>query len=205
MAVPELDIIAYERALRRPARFALAHIGLAGGLHDATGEDYDMLEKIVRYLHDAIVPFRLASYVSPELEPKTGHPMPKRGILVESRVVLVEGLAVLACFPADERIDLIALGNEVGGVAAEANRDELPEGLRGLQGPIPPLGQLFGLPLILDQRIEAFAVVVFRAGQSDYFEIIYDDFARKERPRVAGFAMAGKLPPRARTRDATVH
>jgi hypothetical protein len=42
---------------------------------------------------------------------------------------------VLTCFPADERIDLIALGNELGGIAVEANHDELPEGLRGMHGP----------------------------------------------------------------------
>jgi hypothetical protein len=80
----------------------------------------------------------------------------------------------------------------------EANRDELPEALRDLDGPIPPLGQLFGLPLILDERVGAAAIVVFRGfGDNDYFELLYDDFSRTERPRVAGFALAGELPERA--------
>jgi len=158
-----------------------------------------MLDKIVRYLHDSIVPFRLASYVTPELEPKAGHPIPAGGMLVDTQAVLVNGSVVLACFPADERIDLVALGNELGGFAVEANRDELPEALRDLDGRIPPLGQLFGVPLILDERVVAAAIVVFRGlGDNDYFEVLFDDFSRTERPRVAGFALAGELPEPAR-------
>jgi Ala-tRNA(Pro) deacylase len=171
-------------------------------VHRAEGKK--MLEKIVRHLHDSIVPFRLASYVTPELEPKAGHPLPAGGTLVDTQAVLVNGRVVLTCFPADERVDLIALGNELGGVAVEANRDELPEGLRDLHGPIPPLGQLFGMPLILDERLVRSAIVVFRGfGDNDYFEILYDDFSRMERPRVAGFALAGELPERARGQEAT--
>jgi prolyl-tRNA editing enzyme YbaK/EbsC (Cys-tRNA(Pro) deacylase) len=154
-----------------------------------------MLDKIVRYLNDSIVPFRLASYVTPEIEPKAGHPMPPGGMLVDTQAVLVNGRVVLACFPANERVDLVALGNELGALVVEANRDELPEELRDLDGRIPPLGQLLGLPLILDERVVAAAIVVFRGfGENDYFEILYDDFSRTERPRVAGFALAGELP-----------
>ena len=156
-----------------------------------------MLDNLVRYLRSAIVPFRLASYPSPELEPRAGHPLPRRGILVESRVVVISGRSVLACFPADEHIELLALGAELGGHAIEATPDELPEELRELpSSAIPPLGQLFGLPLVVDERVRHCSVVVFRAfGPSDYIEINYDDFARQERPRIASFALAGELPP----------
>jgi hypothetical protein len=85
------------------------------------------------------------------------------------------------------------VGNELGGIAVEANHDELPEGLRGLDGPIPPLG-LFGLRLALDEHVASSAVMVFRAfGENDYFELTLDDLAR-EQPRVASFALAGELP-----------
>ena len=154
-----------------------------------------MLDTLVRYLRSSVVPFRLSSYPSPELEPTVGHPMPRRGILVESRVIVVSGRRVLACFPADEHIELVALGNELGGHAIEATLEELPEEIRELPtSSIPPLGQLFGLPLVVDERIRDSAVVVFRAfGPSDYIEINYDDFARQERPRIASFALAGEL------------
>ena len=89
------------------------------------------------------------------------------------------------------------MGNELGGAAIEATLEEVPEELRELPtGEIPPLGQLFGLPLVVDERIRDCSVVVFRAfGPSDYVEINYDDFARQERPRIASFALAGELPP----------
>ncbi len=155
-----------------------------------------MLDVIVRYLHEENVPFRLISYGSEEGEPPVAHPVPAHGVLVDARFVIVDGRLVLACYRHGEHVDLSAIGNELGGTAMDALPDELPEELVGLEGAIPPLGQLFGAPLIVDEMVEGFATIVFRGfGHSAWFEVPYDDFARQEAPRVASFARAGALEP----------
>lgn len=154
-----------------------------------------MIDTIVRYLHRARVPFRLASYPSEEAEPKAAHPLPPGGMYVDTALFLVDGTPVLACFPAGETPDLAAIGAELGGIALDAGRGELPGELGHAEPPLPPFGQLFGLPLLLDERVTACAVLVFRAFRdSDYFEVPYEAFGVLEQPRVASFTRAGELP-----------
>jgi hypothetical protein len=153
-----------------------------------------MVELIVRYLRSAGVPFRLVSYPSPEAEPHVAHPMPPHSILVESRFLVADGQLVLACLPAGEHIDLATVEGELGVAALEALPDELPEDLVGAEGAIPPLGQPFGTPLLVDQRITDFAVVVFEGSPQDIFEVPYEDLARQEAPKVFSFTRAGELP-----------
>lgn len=153
-----------------------------------------MIESIVRYLHGARVPFRLASYPSEEVEPKAAHPVPRGAVLVDTEVLVVDGRAILACFRSGDAVEPAAIGAALGGLAAEGTSDELPDELRYAERPIPPLGQLFGVPIVVDTSVTTATALVFRAfGESDYFEIPYEDFARLEQPRVASFASAGEL------------
>jgi prolyl-tRNA editing enzyme YbaK/EbsC (Cys-tRNA(Pro) deacylase) len=153
-----------------------------------------MLDTIVRYLRESLVPFRLASYPSPERDPAPVHPIPPHAMLIDTRFVAVDGRLVLACCKAGENVDLAAIGNELGGAAVEAMPEDLPEVLLQFDGAIPPLGKLLGVPLIVDEAVESCAFIVFRGfGHSDYFDVAYDDFARLEQPRIASFARAGEL------------
>jgi prolyl-tRNA editing enzyme YbaK/EbsC (Cys-tRNA(Pro) deacylase) len=128
-----------------------------------------MIENIVRYLHAARIPFRLASYPSEERLPKAAHAIPAGGMLVETQILLLDGRSVLACFPAGEAPDLAAVGAALGGLAVVGTTDELPDDLRYAEPPIPPLGQLFGLPLVLDERVSRCSVLVFASfGESDF-------------------------------------
>jgi hypothetical protein len=48
---------------------------------------------------------------------------------------------------------------------------------------------------VLDERVQECSVLVFRAfGESDFFEVPYEDYARLVQPRIASFASAGELP-----------
>jgi Ala-tRNA(Pro) deacylase len=154
-----------------------------------------MLGTIVDYLHRGLVPFRLASYPSEEARPLAAHRVPPGGLLVDARPFVADGRPVLLVFPAGETVALGAAGAALGGVVAPATSEELPTELQRLDGPIPPLGQLFGLPLVADASVAGAAVVVFRAfDESVYFEIPFDDYTRLEQPRIASFASAGELP-----------
>lgn len=153
-----------------------------------------MLDVIVRYLHEENIPFRLVSYPSEERKPPVAHPIPAHAVLVDTKFVDVDGRLVLACFRDGEQVDLSAIGNDLGGNATETRPDALPEELVRLDGALPPLGQLFGATLVVDEAVEGYATIVFRGyGQSAWFEVPYDDLARVEQPRVASFARAGEL------------
>lgn len=101
---------------------------------------------------------------------------------------------MLACVRDGDHVDLAALGNDLGGTALDALPDDLPDAFIGADGDIPPLGEMFDLPLIVDEALEDCTAIVFRAaGGSAFFEVPYEDFARQERPRIASFARAGEL------------
>jgi Ala-tRNA(Pro) deacylase len=156
-----------------------------------------MLDAIVRYLHSSRVPFRLASYPSEEVEPKVAHPLTDGAVLVTSRFLVVDGRLVLASTAASDHLDLRAVSAELGGNAIEAAAEDLPEALMRGQGTgeIPPLGQLYGVPLVVDERIAEASMIAFAVFGSDFIEIAYEDFSRQEQPLVASIVRAGELGP----------
>lgn len=164
------------------------------------------LGTLVDYLHNARVPFRLASYPSEEDRPIAGHPLPPGGLLVDTRVLSIAGGGILAVFPDGEEPDLAAISTALGGVTVSATIEELPEDFRRAGEPVPPFGQLFGIPVVVDARVAAAAVLVFRAfGESTYFDVVNDDWARLEQPRVASFSSAGELKPGPRPTQPSFH
>jgi hypothetical protein len=157
-----------------------------------------ILDTIVHHLHTVGVPFRLSSYPSEEAEPKAGHRIPPNAMLVETRLVRVGGKTVLACFAAGDTIDLPAIGAALGGAAAPGSSDDLPEEFRKAEPSPPPLGQLLGMPVVVDDRVAVASVLVFRVSPgSDYVEVPFADFARAEQPRLAAIAHRPKPARRA--------
>ena len=155
-----------------------------------------MIDDVVRYLREGKVSFRAISYAAPEPEPAVAHRLPPGGQLVDAHVVLVDGKPAIACIQSGEMVDLAALARETGAPALESSTAELLDQYRGAPEPVPPLGGVFGVPLFVDERVAQAAVLTFRAfDANDYVELLYEDFARLERPRVAAFATAGELPP----------
>lgn len=160
-----------------------------------------MLDRIVRYLHESSVPFRLSTYPSPESQPKAAQPIPKFAIEVTSKVVLVGDKLTILCLASSDRADFSALANELNASVCDAVHEDLPEDLQRFEDAPPPLGQLFGMPIIVDEKVTRYASIVMSLfGESDYLEIPYDHFARQEDPRIASFGRAGELP--ARTEEA---
>jgi Ala-tRNA(Pro) deacylase len=156
-----------------------------------------MLDAVVRHLHEKNVPFRLTSRPSEEPLPHLAVRVPDGGVLVETRIVRVGGSSVIACFPMGAQVDPASLGGALGEPVLGIASGELPKSLRSAKGPIPPLGTLFQLPLVLDQRISEARLIVFQAfSENDVFEIGWGDFARLEAPRIASFAVAGELSSR---------
>jgi prolyl-tRNA editing enzyme YbaK/EbsC (Cys-tRNA(Pro) deacylase) len=155
-----------------------------------------MIDAVIRYLHRSLVPFRLTSRPSAEPYPQSAFRVPEGGVLVDTALLRVGRAVVIACYPAREKPDFAALRNLLGDLVVSASPNDFPDSLRGATGPVPPLGQLFELPLVVDTRVSEARVVVFRAFGEDYVEIAYDDLARLEQPRVGSFAFGGELGAR---------
>jgi prolyl-tRNA editing enzyme YbaK/EbsC (Cys-tRNA(Pro) deacylase) len=155
-----------------------------------------MIEAVVRYLRQAGVSFRVASYPAPEPQPNVAHRFAPGAQLVDVHVVLVDGAPALACTPAGAPINFAALAAETRAAVIEATPEELRDEYRGAPEPLPPLGGVFGVPLFVDEQILEAPIVAFRAfSPNDFFELSYDDLALVERPRVAAFARWGELTP----------
>ena len=155
-----------------------------------------MIERVVRYLEEANIPFRLAVYPMPEPSPSVAYPVKPDLLFVDARVVLVNGSPAVACATAGVPMNLGKLGSALGATVLEASAAELHDGFRGVPEPVPPLGGLFAVPLFVDEDVADVPRFVFRAfSPGSYVELAYEDFARIERPRLVSFAQAGALPP----------
>lgn len=148
-----------------------------------------MLDAVVRHLYSSGVPFRLSS--------QSPAPPTPRGTKVDTQFVLIAARLALIAFPSGLRPDHAALSNTLGAVVLEVPFEDLPDVLRG--GPVPPLGTLFGVPLVVDERLATESdIIAFQAFRADdWFDLAYDDFARLETPRVVAFATGGELTERA--------
>jgi Ala-tRNA(Pro) deacylase len=156
------------------------------------------LPHVVEYLKSNCVSFRLVSYFSPEPDPPVAHASRPTGALtVDTHVLSIDARLTLACVPRGEKINLAGL---LATLPADLIEEQI--GMGGLPSTpaggallIPPLGRLFGTPLLVDEAVTLAAVICFEAfATTDFIEMNYDDFARLEQPRVAPVALAGELP-----------
>jgi len=157
-----------------------------------------MLARVVEYLRSSGVPFRLESYPSPESEPKVARSVrPRKTIEVESHVAIIDGRPAVVCVPVGDELNLAGLRNLLHAeIVEEGSVDDLPWFLDRTEAPLPPLGRLFGVPLFVDERVANASDICFAASSTtDFVELLYDDLARIEQPRVGQVGIAGEPPP----------
>lgn len=95
---------------------------------------------------------------------------------------------VLAVVPASERLDLHKLRDVIGDNHARlASEDEMGSDFPQYElGAVPPLGELFGADVILDQRLEESDEILFAGGtHSDSVKMRGEDFLKLVHPQVA--------------------
>jgi len=99
------------------------------------------------------------------------------------------GLAVL---PADELIDLHILGTHMNDPAIRlASEREMEQLFPDCEvGAMPPIGNLFNLPVMVDLTVAEQEFIAFNAGtHRDVIHMSYGDYARLVNPAVAKFAI----------------
>jgi Ala-tRNA(Pro) deacylase len=105
-------------------------------------------------------------------------------------VVLRHGSGhLMAVLPADERVDTDRLAELLGGQVTLATEDEFDELFPGCErGAMPPLGELYRMPVVADACLAAHESIAFSGGtHEDVIEMRWQDFQRIAHPRVVDY------------------
>ncbi|MDX1431192.1 MAG: YbaK/EbsC family protein [Gammaproteobacteria bacterium] len=111
--------------------------------------------------------------------------------LAKTVMVKLDGRMVMAIVRGPDRVDLERLRAVSRAEKVElADEDEFRGMFPGVDpGAMPPFGNLYGMPVYVDERLAADEVIAFNAGtHSELIELAYADFERLVEPRVARFA-----------------
>jgi len=110
-------------------------------------------------------------------------------------IAKVDGEMVMAVLPASCHVDLRLLKEAAKGkkiaLATETDfRDRFP----GCEtGAMPPFGQLYGMPVYVEENLTREKDIAFNAGtHEELIRLAYSDFAKLVKPKVAQFATTGE-------------
>jgi len=112
--------------------------------------------------------------------------------LAKSVIVKIDGEMAMAVLPANFRIDLNRLTQEVGGKKVElADEREFSERFPGCApGAMPPFGNLYGMQVFVDPSLSEDEQIVFNAGShTELIRLSYKDFVRLVKPRITHLAV----------------
>jgi len=112
--------------------------------------------------------------------------------VVKPVVIEADGRCVLCALPASYRVDLQELQRELRADEVQLASEEKLRELFGEceLGAEPPIGALFGMPMVMDESLFADDEVTFQAGtHQNAVRMSFFDFFRLARPRVAHFAV----------------
>ena len=154
-------------------------------------------ERLEAYLQENAVPYEIQHHPVAYTAQRVADSEHLPGKLL-GKVVLViadEKLAMLV-LPAPARVDWTRVAEALGTEEVRlAHESEFARTFPDCEvGAMPPFGNLYGLPVYVDQSLAADEKVFFQAGAHDEtFSLRYADFARLAKPNVARLA---SLPPR---------
>ena len=111
--------------------------------------------------------------------------------LAKTVVVAAGSKTALAVLPASFHVNLKKIGTLIGKPVRLASEQEFIGLFPDCElGAMPPLGQLYDLPVFVDTTLEADEEIVFNAGtHRDAIRMKYADFKRLAKPTVADFAL----------------
>jgi Ala-tRNA(Pro) deacylase len=116
--------------------------------------------------------------------------------LAKTVIVKLDDRMAMAVLPASRQVDLVSLrelarAKSVSLATEQQFRERFPECETGA---MPPFGNLFGLPVFVEESLTRDREIAFNAGtHNELIRIAYADFARLVQPKVATFALAVKV------------
>ncbi|HUI83803.1 MAG TPA: YbaK/EbsC family protein [Candidatus Binatia bacterium] len=113
--------------------------------------------------------------------------------LAKTVIVKLDGDLAMAVLPASYQVDMEALRKATGvGVAELATEHEFKRHFPDCEtGAMPPFGNLYGIPVYVDETLAEDREIAFNAGS--HYELIrmaYADFERLVKPEVMQFSSA---------------
>ena len=113
-------------------------------------------------------------------------------MLAKVVVVNADGRPLMVALDANSKVDLEALGAALGASAlALASENELQQQFPDCEvGAMPPFGNLYDLPVVVDTALARDEEIVFEAGNHhEAIKLAYADFDRLVRPTVAAVGL----------------
>jgi Ala-tRNA(Pro) deacylase len=110
--------------------------------------------------------------------------------LAKTVMLKIDGNLAMAVLPASEHVDAAALKKQIG---AESVRLATELEFNGQfpdceTGAMPPFGNLYGLPVFVEEVLTRDQQIAFNAGSHiELMRLAYEDFARLVQPRVMKF------------------
>ena len=111
--------------------------------------------------------------------------------MAKTVVVKLGGKLALAVLPAKYHVSLEKLKAASGAGSAElATEEEFIKTFPGCEtGAMPPFGNLYGLPVYVDETLSRDEEITFNAGShTELIQMAYKDFARLAGPKLVRFA-----------------
>ena len=149
-------------------------------------------EKLEAYLREQQVPFEVqqhrATFTAQDVAAIEHIP----GKLVAKVVIaFADADMIMLVLPASRRVDLTRVREEIRAhEVVLAGEREMAVAFPDCDvGAMPPFGNLYGLPVYVDQQLTEDDTIAFQAGtHTDTMRMKYADYARLVRPTVADFA-----------------
>lgn len=110
--------------------------------------------------------------------------------LAKTTILKVDGRFVMAVLPAPCQVDLDRFREVAGAQSVSlASEKEFKDLFPGCDvGAMPPFGNLYGLPVYLEERLARDASIAFNAGtHTEAIRMDFADFARLVEPKLADF------------------
>jgi len=125
--------------------------------------------------------------------------------LAKTVILKLDGALGMAVLPASYQVDLGAIKAATGVQAAElASEHEFKQHFPDCEtGAMPPFGNLYGIPVYVDETLTEDQEIAFNAGShNELIRLSYNDFAQLVKPLVLNFASGRKRQHNERVRVA---
>jgi Ala-tRNA(Pro) deacylase len=149
-------------------------------------------ERLEAYLRENQTPFQVQHHarVYTAQEIAASEHIPGK-VLAKVVIVKADDKLVMLALPASYRVHESKLGTLLGAQDVRlAREDEFGSSFPDCEvGAMPPFGNLYGVPVMVDRSLAEDDTIVVQAGtHTDTLSLKYADFARLVKPTVADFA-----------------
>ena len=148
-------------------------------------------ERLVHFLEQQHVPFvtipHARAYTAQEIAASVHVPGQD---VAKTVMVLADGKLTMAVVPATRRLDLVALKKSIGARKIRLATETEFEGVfpECEVGAMPPFGNLYDLPVVVDDSLRKDVEIVFNAGShTETLKIRFDEFINLVKPTFASF------------------